>query len=224
MRRGFTMVELLVVIVIIGVMVMMVGPAFSTGSDVARVKTASRGVMQLSRYARSMALLHQTPIDLVFTSSGSLSVELAGGGGGEGLVSQTAFSVTNAAAAAAEAQEHEAAAAEAKAAEEAGTGGGTAYVMADVNVEKKYEQTVFTFEGYTDTIDEDRKARVPEAANEPEKSGTEEDAVQTFRVRYKSNGTCRPYRVRVAAAGSESLAMVVVIDVLGAAKIEDEDE
>jgi hypothetical protein len=47
---------------------------------------------------------------------------------------------------------------------------------------------------------------------------------QTFRVRYKSNGTCRPYRLRVTAEGDENCAMTVVIDLLGSAKIETEDE
>ena len=80
MRRGFTLVELLVVLVIIGVMAAMIVPAFSSGSDAARVRTASRGVMQLSRYARTMALLHQTPVDVVFTAGGGVRVSDAGGG------------------------------------------------------------------------------------------------------------------------------------------------
>lgn len=222
-RGGFTLVELLIVIVIIGVMAMVIGPTFTSGSDIARVKTAARGLTQMSRYARTMALLHQAPVDLVLTSGGSLSVASGGGGAGESLVSEKAFSVTNAAAAAAEAQEAEAAAAEAKSAEEAGQGGGASYVMADLAVEKKYEQVSFVFEGYTDTLDDDRKSRYSRAARGAEEDEEGED-VQTVRVRYKSNGTCRPYRVKVMAVGTESFAMTVVIDLLGAAKIEEEDE
>jgi prepilin-type N-terminal cleavage/methylation domain-containing protein len=219
MRRGFTLVELLVVIVIIGVMVMMIAPSFSAGSDAARVRTASRGVMQMSKYARTMALLHQTPVELSFTSEGALSVAPVGGGGGESLVSEKAFAVTNSAEAAAA---KEAADAEAQAAAEGGSGG-SSFVMADVAVDKKYEQISFVFEGYTDTLDSDRKSRSSRAEarageDEPGEGG------QSFRVRYKSNGTCRPYRVRVAAAGTESVAMTVVVDMLGSAKVEEEDE
>ena len=216
--RGFTLVELLVVVVIIGVMALVIGPTFTTGSDVARIKTASRGLMQLSRYARNMALLHQVPVDLAFTSDGTLSVSQAGGGG-ETIVSAKAFAVTNAAAAAEAQLEDEVAPALAGGAE--GQGGGSAYVMADLNIEKKFEQTAFFFEAYTDTMDDKRSGRDAKADSEESAGG---DEVQTFRVRYKSNGTCRPYRVRVTAAGDESFALTVVVDVLGAAKIEEEDE
>lgn len=222
MRRGFTLVELLVVLVIIGVMAAMIVPAFSSGSDAARVRTASRGVMQLSRYARTMALLHQTPVDLVFTSGGALSVALAGGAGGESLVSEKAFAVTNTAEAAAA---KEAAETEAQTAAEAGpgSGGGASYVMADVAVDKKYEQVAFVFEGYTDTLDSDRKAQ-PSRVSARDGEDESGEGGQSVRVRYKSNGTCRPYRVRVAAVGTESFAMTVAVDVLGSAKVEEEDE
>lgn len=224
MRRGFTLVELVVVIVIIGVMAMVIGPTFTSGSDIARVKTASRGLTQMSRYARTMALLHQTPVDLVIGSDGSLRVAAAGGGAGESLVSAKAFGVTNSAAAAAEKEAADAAAKEAVEVSESGRGGGASYVMADLDVSKKYDEVSFVFEGYTDTMDESRKSRVSETSDDGDKAGAAEEAVQTVQVRYKSNGTCRPFRVRVMASGTESLAMTVVVDLLGAAKIEDEDE
>ena len=217
--RGFTLVELLVVIVIIGVMAVVIGPTFTTGSDVARIKTASRGLMQMSRYARNMALLHQTPVDLVFTSGGSLSVEQVGGGD-KGVVSAKAFSSTDSVV------EDDEKSATADIAEDAGAdqqgGGGTGYVMADLNISKKYDQTAFVFEGHTDTLDA-QPSRSGAGFGDREKDDSAED-VQTFRVRYKSNGTCRPYRVRVVAAGDEAFALTVVVDVLGAAKIEEEDE
>jgi len=222
-RGGFTLVELLIVIVIIGVMAMVVGPTFTTGSDIARVKTAARGLTQMSRYARTMALLHQTPVDLVFTSGGSLSVAPGAGGGGESLVSAQAFGVTNAAAAAEAKAAAEQEAEAAKAAAESGQGGGASYVMADLAVEKTYEQVSFVFEGYTDTVEKDRKSRRSSYSRLEAPEDPEED-VQTVRVRYRSNGTCRPFRVRVEAAGTESHAMTVVVDLLGAAKIEEEDE
>lgn len=221
--RGFTLVELLVVIVIIGVMALVIGPSFTAGSDAARVRTASRGVMQMSRYARNMALLHQTQVDLVFTSDGTLSVAQMAAGG-EGIVSAKAFGVTNSAAEA-EAAELSAEPPETPEAGGGSGGGGAGYVMADLDIDKKYEQTSFVFDGYTDTLDgkHGRFSARPDDEEE-EAQGEGEEEVKTFRVRYKSNGTCRPYRVRVSAAGDESFVLTVVVDVLGAAKIEEEEE
>lgn len=224
MRRGFTLVELVVVIVIIGVMAMVIGPTFTSGSDIARVKTAARGLTQMSRYARTMALLHQTPVDLAIGSDGSLSVAAAGGGTGESLVSSKAFAVTNAAAAAAGREAAEAAAQEAAEAAESVQGGGASYVMADLDVSKKYDEVSFVFEGYTDTMDKSLRSRASEAPRDGGGTGTSEEEVQSAQVRYKSNGTCRPFRVRVTSKGTESFSMTVVVDLLGAAKIEDEDE
>ena len=220
--RGFTLVELLVVIVIIGVMLTMIGPSMTAGSGMARVKTASRGVMQMSKYARTMALLRQTPLELVFTSDGRLGVAPVGGGG-EGLVSARSFAVTNAAAAAAES---EAASNEVAEAAQAGAngGGGSAYVMADLAIEKKYEQVTFVFKGYTDSLDDGgvTVSESPSNAQEDQPDAKEEVA-QAFRVRYKSNGTCRPYKVKVAVGSDEAYAITVAIDMLGSAKVEEDE-
>ena len=45
-----------------------------TSVDYFRVKTAARGVTQMSRYARTMAVLYQTPVELIFGSDGTLRV------------------------------------------------------------------------------------------------------------------------------------------------------
>lgn len=219
MRRGFTLVELLVVLVIIGVMAAMIVPAFSSGSDAARVRTASRGVMQLSRYARTMALLHQTPVDVVFTAGGGVRVSDAGGGSAQGLVSAKSFGVTNAAAAAEEAAAQSSAAEEEKRLAEQGQSGGSGYVMADLAIEKKYEQVAFEFCGYTDSMDDEKRTSRRAKAEDESKEETE-----SFQIRYRSNGTCRPYRIKVSAEGQSAYSVVVAVDMLGAAKIEDEDE
>jgi len=222
-RRAFTLVELLIVIVIIGVMAVLVGPSFSTGSDYARLKAASRGVVQLSRYAKTMALLHQTPVDLIYSSDGKLSVESAGGGG-DSLVSATAFARTNLIdEAGGEAEEIETPAVIEKGSRS--TSGGSSYKMADLEIEKEYTQISYRFEGYTDTIDDGSGLDNNSSFGSfHEGAGDDPDEVTSFRVHYKSNGTCRPYRVRVIAGGDETIFKLISINMLGAAKVEEEDE
>lgn len=230
---GFTLVELLIVIVILGVMAAMVGPTFTTGSAIARTKTASRGVIQLSRYARTMALLHQSPVELVYTSDGTLRVEQVGSVG-ESLVSAKEFASTNAEDMAdAPVAEEEVFAPKEKGAEQSG---GSSYVMADLNLEKKFEGVVFLFKGYSDSMDDGRNRKVgrtvkaitarpePDEETEGTGEGEGEGEVKAFRVRYNSNGTCRPYGVRVTSGGEEAFALTVNIDVLGSAKVEEEDD
>ena len=189
--------------------------------------------MQMSRYARTMAVLHQTPVDLVFTADGALSVEQVALAG-DVIVSAKAFASTNAASVEAGADADEEASPDAAAAEEASPaggsgGGGASYVMADLNITQKYEQTVFLFEGYSDSMDEGRSAGGRRKswgsdAEEEEAGEGGEEAVKAFRVRYKSNGTCRPFAVRVAADAEGTYSVKVIVDVLGSAKIEAEDE
>ena len=45
---------------------------------------------------------------------------------------------------------------------------------------------------------------------------------ETFRVRYRSNGTCRPYRVRIS--DDNGTALVLDVDMLGATVIEGEGD
>lgn len=226
------MVELLVVLVIIGVMALVIGPSFTTGSDVGRVKTATRGLMQMSRYARTMALLHQTPVELILTSDGGLRVEQVEGQG-ESIVSAKAFAPTNTVIeTSGEEDEPDQASRssrrEASEPSEDGSAddvavGGAGYVMADLNIEKKFDQVVLRFEGYTDSLVDERTAAKDSAdADKDEQDGDEERS--TVRIRYQSNGTCRPYKVQVFAEGDESWGMTVAVDVLGSAKVQEEEE
>lgn len=223
MKRGFTLIELLVVIVIIGVLVTMVGLSFTTGTDTVRVRTATRGVMQLSKYARTMALLHQTPLDLVFSSDGRVKVEAVGGGESSSLVSESSFGVTNASAETAEkklAEESAPVADQAKS-----SGGGSSYVMADLALDRKYEQISFAFDGYTDSLDDKKTSGYGTASESQDEGETGDQAQTSFRVRYRSNGTCRPYKVRVYVRSDASEnGLTVAINMLGSAKVEEDDE
>lgn len=220
-RKGFTLVELLMVIVILGIMAFLVVPTISTGSDYARLKAASRGVVQLSRYAKTMALLHQTPVELVFTSDGKLRVESAATSG-VSLVSSDAFAQTNLLE---ESEEIETPEISEKSSSE--DDGGSSYQMADLELEKEYKQISFRFEGYTDTVDDgsgfDNISSVSDSRDEEDEDG-EGDDTTSFRIHYKSNGTCRPYRVRVIAGGDELEFKLISVNMLGRAKVEKEGE
>ncbi|MCL2103805.1 MAG: prepilin-type N-terminal cleavage/methylation domain-containing protein [Kiritimatiellaeota bacterium] len=223
-RRAFTIIELLVILAVLGVMVAIVSPMIAGGTDVSRVRTATRGVMRMSRYARTMAVLHGSQMELVFSTNGKLCVEkVSGGGGGESIVSARAFATTNAVA---DAETARMAAFDAEP-QDSGSGGGS-YTMADVNTEQTYEQVQFVFEGYTDTADAGRFSHLlsPEKTTDPLSDGTDEDedSVRTVRVRYKSNGTCRPYKVKITTEGDDAFSLTVAVDMLGVAKVLEDEE
>ncbi len=70
-RGGFTLVELLLVVVILGIVAVVaaprVGPLLSGG----RLRMGAREIAAAGRYARMMALMNQTPVDVIFRQSGS---------------------------------------------------------------------------------------------------------------------------------------------------------
>jgi hypothetical protein len=51
----------------------------------------------------------------------------------------------------------------------------------------------------------------------------EEVSAQT-QILYRSNGTCRPYRVKISADEGDSYALTISIDRLGVAKIDEDEE
>ena len=67
MKRGFTMIELLVVVAIIGVMMAGALLSLDSGRGAARLRDASRGVAQMSHYANALALLRQRPVVVTYT-------------------------------------------------------------------------------------------------------------------------------------------------------------
>ncbi len=66
-RRGFTLAELLVVVLIIGLMLATAALSVGAGTASAQMKNAVRSVWQLSGYARTMALLRQHPVVVTYT-------------------------------------------------------------------------------------------------------------------------------------------------------------
>jgi type II secretion system protein H len=208
--KGFTLVELLVVIVIVGVMALVILPNFTTGSDGARLRTAARGVAQMTRYARTMAVLYQTPMDLVISSGGELRVERRGGG--------------------VPAAVEPAASPPPPQGEEVDAGGGKGYEMAELNASKVYERIAFRVSLDQSALGEDeQESRLDEteAPDDPEKEADDPLApsATVVRIPFESNGRCLPFVVKVQVGGEDVTdEMAVAVDRFGMARIMDGDE
>ena len=230
-RLGFTMLELLMVVAIIGIMAMMIVPTV-TGSDIARVRTATRGLMQMSRYTRTMANLRQQTLTLEISTDGTLRVT-----GATDVVAPSQPEVD----VAAEAESIHITTQEEAAAERAleagaggagaGGGGGKGNVMSETNTERVFKQVRFVVELDEDELDEDELDTELDAVDSDEdtdEEGNDIPAVRTVRITYEGNGRCLPYRVTIYAEGTdEDQAVdkaVVVVDRFGNAKVLDEDE
>ena len=72
-RAGFTLIEIMIVVGIIAIMLV-----------TAVMKEATRGVVQLSRYAASLALLRQRPVVVTFHKKGKVEVRISGETSGSG--------------------------------------------------------------------------------------------------------------------------------------------
>ena len=232
---GFTLVELLVVMVIIGVMALVILPSFGTGSDIARIKTASRGVMQMTRYARTMAVLYQTPMDLVITSSGELRVERRGGAsGGAGAATEGEDAQSEAWRPSAERQELDELATPTDGGEAAaGEGGGSGYVMADLNASKRYEQIRFVVALDEEALEsEEAELQIEVEADEESEDVDESNWVDSDRERprmaripFETNGRCLPFVVQVMAGDEDAVDRITVkVDRFGVPRVVDEDE
>jgi len=219
-KRGFTLIELLVVLVIFGVMAGLITTSLVGSSEVAHVRSAARGFVQLSRYARTMAVLHQKPMQFSFSESGQLRVTPHGSAGSaQSLVSARAFASTNSLA-----DEEAAAAAEL---EKETDQGGVSYSMAEIETTQTYKQVKLRFIEYLDVVDDGWTARLRLALSGEDASVTnelEEVSAQT-QILYRSNGTCRPYRVQISADDeNESYKLNITIDRLGVATIDEDEE
>ena len=209
---GFTLVELLVVLVIVGVMALMIGPTFTTGSDMTRVRTASRGVMQMARYARTMAVLYQTPMSLEVSADGRLSVTRGGRGGKEAPPGSVMSEVSD------------------PSEQPAGGAGGAAYTMADLEAAKAYERVRFRVALDEERLDEEEWATEKlEQDESPAGEGDPEGPVARVRIPFESNGRCLPFTVRVFAAGSADEedvadALTVRVDSFGVSRVAEDGE
>ncbi len=73
--HGFTMIELLLVVVIIGIALGVSMPSMVSSIQAQRLKSAARTMVTVARYARSMAVLKQTDLTLSFNfASGQIDL------------------------------------------------------------------------------------------------------------------------------------------------------
>jgi len=77
-RAGFTLIEIMIVVGIIAIMLASAVMSVASGRGAVQVKEATRGVIQLSRYASALALLRQRPVVVTFHRKGRIEVRISG--------------------------------------------------------------------------------------------------------------------------------------------------
>ena len=89
-RAGFTLIEIMIVVGIIAIMLLSAVMSVASGRSAVQTKEATRGVIQLSRYASSLALLRQRPVVVTFFHNGKMEVRISGEATGSGAAGEPA--------------------------------------------------------------------------------------------------------------------------------------
>lgn len=69
-KRGFSILELMIVVVIVGLVAAMAGPRFSKEMDRMKFRGDARNAVSTLRLARSLAITNKTDYGVVFSSNG----------------------------------------------------------------------------------------------------------------------------------------------------------
>ncbi len=208
---GFTLLELLMVIVILGIAAAVLVPQLNVGAERTRLVMAARSIVQATRYARAMALQHQAEVEVVVSpASGNVEVRAHSSGAmvdilhslaEEGQIEED--SAPN--------ETFDSSGDETVVSTNVAADVATAQSFADeINVKFENKDITFEFLGYTDNVDNDEQKPAEK---------DEEGRQPPFTLVFRSNGTCRPFKVR--ALTEEGDYLDVTVDMIGKAKIEE---
>ena len=249
-RRGFTLVELLLVIVILGILAVIAAPRITPLLSGGHLRMGSRELAAAGRYARTMALLNQTPVDVILKQgSGEIVIKAREAQSLTSLGMSDLAALTNALgytdslldtsarrqaslsggfgfAVSKEDRESSSFRAEGSATnvidrikEERGEEVASTVSFSDtIDISRKAEGVKFWFDGYRDVVE----SRSAYSKILYEDSSVAEGGDIT--IRYRANGTVRPYRVTVVNEDDENDKMFVTVNSVGTAKITDEED
>ena len=231
-RAAFTLVELLLVILILGVMVMIAVPSVTAIMEGTSSGASLRMVMQMGRYTRSMALLHQAPCDLVINlDKRTLSTELAEKSSSPAAIQEvdstasrlsseplyeSGATATVSFGRARSSKDREAdsrilqrnrpSGIETDVPSQDDDVGGMAE---SIHMEQDIPGTTpIVFLGHTDSVEPKRMGSL---------HGSYGETNGVFRIRYHANGTCRPYRIAIGLEDDEQA--VVTVDAVGTPRV-----
>lgn len=252
-RAGFTLIEILVVVGIIAIMLASAVMSVASGRGAVQAKEATRGVVQLSRYASALALLRQRPVVVTFYHDGRIEVRISGEATGQGEVGAPSDPIYREVDGRSTLTAAEYSAEDGKAASEGdaspsdteGERRGFFYtrrvldpeVLAKEDADGKYDGVTFSVE----VLGEDGEPLEPEIAasrslRQPKRSGAAVDAageeaedvdqVPPVSVTYETNGNVNPHRVTVRLAGEadDSEGFAISISRSGKATVGDAEE
>ncbi len=207
---GFTLLELLLVIMILGVAAAILVPQLNVGAEHARLARAARSIVQATRFARAMALQHQAEVEVaVNPATGDVEVRARASGAKADILRSLAEERLNAESVPDDG-EYEPMTDDAPVATNLAADVMTAQSFAD-EINEKFENKGITFEfmGYTDNVENAPAQTSPETEN----------GEAPFSLIFRSNGTCRPFKVRALTEDGDYLD--VAVDMIGRAKIKE---
>lgn len=223
---GFTLIEMIIVIFIIGITAAVVVPNIGLGMSGTRAQIAARGLVQMSRYARNMALANQTEVELSIQSNGVLRVRALaapaapagtetmeddafgsaamagaaayGGGGDTGVATGNNLMMGEGGGASAAQSSQEA-------------------ITLSIDMDQTYEHVSILFDGYTDGAG--RLLPAERSKGSRVKSLEEEEREKNTLI-FRSNGVCKPCRFRIETGRGDLL--YVMLDMFGKGTIDTE--
>lgn len=234
--RGFTLVELLVVVAIIGIMLATAALSVGSGTTAVRMKNAVRSVWHLSGYARTMALLRQRAVVVTYSEvwegetfvKSRIQVEAGAAAGSAAETAPAARSIFDPDAEPPEladqtAEEEEAAAETAVEPQDFPDVRIKVEWLAEDGEELDKKKSVSVFSNVDYLLG--RQAGKEEAKEkQTSRQGDEEDETRSesrdpVSVVFETNGRCAPHRIRIWKDGrDEDDAIVLEVDRFGVIK------